>query len=111
MFSDPFVKISLHHHDKRIIKRSTEVKKNTLNPFFNETFVFDLPNVDEDVFQNIKLQLMVFDWDRLSKNEIIGHILFRAEDCKGTALDHWNEIISSPSCEIEKWHQISEYLE
>ena len=80
-----------------------------MNPVFNETFVFNLPDVDEDFFINTKLHVIVYDWDRMSKNDVIGHVVFGGKDCKGNALDQWNEIISSPSCEIEEWHQLSKY--
>lgn len=41
--SDPFVKIVLQHNGKRIKKKKTTVKKNTLNPYFNESFSFEIP--------------------------------------------------------------------
>ena len=67
---DPYVKIFLLHNGKRIAKkRKTNVKKRTLNPEFNETFVFDLPYSQEEL-KNVELNFIVFDWDRLSKNEV-----------------------------------------
>merc|ERR1712062_316739 len=41
--SDPYVKIYLMYNGQRISKKKTHVKKRTLNPVFNESFVFDLP--------------------------------------------------------------------
>merc|ERR1712218_292734 len=41
--SDPYVKIYLMYNNQRISKKKTHVKKRTLNPVFNESFVFDLP--------------------------------------------------------------------
>ena len=68
--SDPYVKLLLLHNGQRIAKkRKTNVKKRTLNPEFNETFVFDLPYSQEDM-KNVELDFIVFDWDRLSKNEV-----------------------------------------
>ena len=64
------MKIFLLHNGKRIAKkRKTNVKKRTLNPEFNETFVFDLPYSQEEL-TNVELNFIVFDWDRLSKNEV-----------------------------------------
>ena len=64
------MKIFLLHNGKRIAKkRKTNVKKRTLNPEFNETFVFDLPYSQEEL-KNVELNFIVFDWDRLSKNEV-----------------------------------------
>lgn len=40
---DPYVKIVLQQNGKRIKKKKTTVKKNTLNPYFNESFSFEVP--------------------------------------------------------------------
>lgn len=40
---DPFVKMVLQHNGKRIKKKKTTVKQNTLNPYFNESFSFEIP--------------------------------------------------------------------
>lgn len=42
-FEDPYVKIVLQQNGKRIKKKKTTVKKNTLNPYFNESFSFEVP--------------------------------------------------------------------
>lgn len=42
-FSDPFVKVVLQHNGKRLKKKKTTVKQNTLNPYFNESFSFEIP--------------------------------------------------------------------
>lgn len=42
-FLDPFVKVVLQHNGKRLKKKKTTVKQNTLNPYFNESFSFEIP--------------------------------------------------------------------
>ena len=60
----------LYHNGQRIEKkRKTTVKKKTLNPEFNEHFVFELPHAKEEL-TNVELNLIVFDWNRMSKNEV-----------------------------------------
>ena len=44
--SDPYVKIYLHHQNNRSAKKKTHIKKRSLNPVFNESFIFDLPTKD-----------------------------------------------------------------
>ena len=39
------MKIYLLYNGQRVAKKKTHVKKRTLNPVFNESFVFDLPNM------------------------------------------------------------------
>ena len=40
---DPYVKISLMLNGKRIKKKKTTIKKCTLNPYYNESFSFEVP--------------------------------------------------------------------
>ena len=68
-FADPYVKIYLLYNDQRIAKKKTHVKKRTLNPVFNESFVFELPHLEEGL-KNISLEFMLLDWDRVTKNEV-----------------------------------------
>ena len=72
LFSDPYVKIYLLYNDQRIAKKKTHVKKRTLSPVFNESFVFELPHLEEGL-KNISLEFMLLDWDRVTKNEVTLH--------------------------------------
>ena len=58
-FSDPYVKIYLLYNGQRIAKKKTHVKKRTLNPVFNESFLFDVPY--NEGLQNISLEFLVLD--------------------------------------------------
>ena len=66
---DPYVKIYLLHNGQRVTKKKTHIKKRSLNPVFNESFVFDLPDSAETL-SSIQLEFVVLDWDRLTKNEV-----------------------------------------
>ena len=71
IFADPYVKIYLLYNDQRISKKKTHVKKRTLNPVFNESFVFELPQLGEDEgLKNVSLEFLLLDWDRVTKNEV-----------------------------------------
>lgn len=58
--SDPYVKVSLMCDGRRLKKRKTSTKRNTLNPVYNEAIVFDVPpeNIDQ-----ISLLIAVMDYD------------------------------------------------
>ncbi|XP_063294373.1 synaptotagmin-9 isoform X1 [Pelobates fuscus] len=59
--SDPYVKVSIMCEGRRLKKRKTSTKRNTLNPVYNEAIVFDVPpeNIDQ-----ISLLIAVMDYDR-----------------------------------------------
>lgn len=67
--SDPYVKIYLLFNNQRIAKKKTHVKKRTLNPVFNESFVFEIPQGAEGL-DSVSLEFMLLDWDRVTKNEV-----------------------------------------
>lgn len=64
MFLDPYVKVYLLCQGKRIKKKKTSVKKNTLFPVYNEALVFDVP---ADNIEDVSLIVKVIDYDRLVK--------------------------------------------
>ena len=68
---DPYVKLYLLYNNQRISKKKTHVKKRTLNPVFNESFVFDLPRSEQGLAK-VQLEFMLLDWDRVTKNEVRG---------------------------------------
>ncbi len=43
MSTDPYVKITIKDGERRLKKKKTTTKKHTLNPYYNESFTFDVP--------------------------------------------------------------------
>ncbi|XP_012281811.1 synaptotagmin-4 [Orussus abietinus] len=105
--ADPYVKIYLLYYSQRIAKKKTHVKKRTLSPVFNESFVFEIPNGAEEL-GNISLEFILLDWDRVTKNEVIGRLELGGSKSEGSALNHWNEVCSSPRRQIADWHKLRE---
>lgn len=103
--SDPYVKIYILYNGQRIAKKKTHVKKRTLNPVFNESFLFDVPY--NEGLQNISLELLVLDWDRMTKNEVVGRLEIGVK-CDGTESSHWSEVINCPRKQIAEWHKLQD---
>jgi hypothetical protein len=68
--SDPYVKLYLLPEKKK--KVETKVHRKTLNPVFNETFVFKVPFNE---LPNKTLVFSIYDFDRFSKHDQIGQVL------------------------------------
>ncbi|KAL8598478.1 hypothetical protein ACOMHN_032755 [Nucella lapillus] len=103
--SDPYVKIYLLYNGQRIAKKKTHVKKRTLNPVFNESFLFDVPY--NEGLHNISLEFLVLDWDRMTKNEVVGRLEVGVK-FGGQEASHWNEVINCPRKQIAEWHKLLE---
>lgn len=58
--TDPYVKVSLICDGRRLKKKKTSIKKNTLNPTYNEAIIFDIP---PDSMDHVSLHISVMDYD------------------------------------------------
>ena len=105
--SDPYVKIYLLYNGQRIAKKKTHVKKRTLNPVFNESFLFDVPCNNEGL-QSISLEFLLLDWDRMTKNEVIGRLEVGGPKAAGSESSHWSEVMNCPRKQIAEWHKLRE---
>ncbi|NXX80206.1 SYT1 protein, partial [Urocolius indicus] len=100
--SDPFVKVHLILNRKKWKKKTTSVKKNTLSPYFNEVFVFEVPFSQ---IQNVDVVVSVWDHDKVTKNEPIGK-LFLGCRATGNQLRHWSDMLSNPRRPLAQWHSL-----
>ncbi|XP_066498942.1 synaptotagmin-C isoform X1 [Hoplias malabaricus] len=103
-FSDPYVKASLVCEGRRLKKRKTSIKKNTLNPTYNEALVFDIPNEN---IENVSVIIAVMDYDCIGHNEVIGMCRV-GSDAEGPGREHWMSMLANPRKPIEHWHQLVE---
>ncbi|KAG9475668.1 hypothetical protein GDO78_003852, partial [Eleutherodactylus coqui] len=100
--SDPYVKVQLALNKKKWKRKKTGVKKNTLNPYFNEEFTFD---VTLEQMKNVDLIISVWDYDKVNKNEQIGKIFLGCRS-SGNALRHWSDMLAHPRRPIAQWHSL-----
>ncbi|XP_004694351.1 PREDICTED: synaptotagmin-5 isoform X1 [Condylura cristata] len=100
--SDPYVKVHLLQGGKKMRKKKTTIKKNTLNPYYNEAFSFEVPC---DQVQKVQVELTVLDYDKLGKNEAIGRVAVGTA-AGGAGLRHWADMLASPRRPIAQWHSL-----
>ncbi|XP_021960510.2 synaptotagmin-7 [Folsomia candida] len=75
-FNDPYIRLYLSPGvDSR--KRETSMHRNESSPYFDEHFKF--PVSQEDLQDQI-LILQVFDYDRYSRNDVVGQVSFRLDE-------------------------------
>ncbi|KAG7262418.1 hypothetical protein CRUP_032195 [Coryphaenoides rupestris] len=96
--SDPYVKVLLLPDKKK--KYDTKVHKKTLNPVFNETFVFKVPYEE---LGGKTLVMSVYDYDRFSKHDIIGEVKIPMNTIDlGQPIEEWKDLESVEKEEPEK---------
>ncbi|KAM6957440.1 synaptotagmin Va isoform 1-T1 [Aplochiton taeniatus] len=100
--SDPFVKVVIQHNGKRLKKKKTSVKQNTLNPYFNESFSFEVPFSQ---IQKIQVLITVYDYDKLGSNDAIGKC-FMGFGASGVGLKHWSDMLANPRRPVAQWHSL-----
>ncbi|ESN97117.1 synaptotagmin 1b, partial [Helobdella robusta] len=102
--SDPYVKLCLTMNGKRLKKKKTTIRKCTLNPYFNESFSFEVPF---EQIQKITLILTVVDYDRIGSSDPIGRVILGCNS-SGTELRHWSDMLANPRRPIAQWHALKE---
>lgn len=102
--SDPYVKIALMMNGKRLKKKKTSIKKCTLNPYYNESFTFEVPF---EQIQKVTLVTTVVDYDRIGTSEPIGKVVLGC-NASGTELRHWMDMLASPRRPIAQWHSLKD---
>uniref|UniRef100_A0A3B4FCL3 Synaptotagmin n=1 Tax=Pundamilia nyererei TaxID=303518 RepID=A0A3B4FCL3_9CICH len=75
---------------------------NTLNPYYNESFSFEIPL---EQMQKILVAVTVFDYDKIGKNDAIGKI-FVGSKATGLGLKHWSDMLANPRRPIAQWHPL-----
>nr|XP_061789810.1 synaptotagmin-11-like [Nerophis lumbriciformis] len=104
--ANPYVKVNVFYGRKRIAKKKTHVKKCTLNPVFNESFIYDIP---PELLPDISLEFLVVDFDRTAKNQVMGRLLLGPHGAPPSGAAHWREVCHNPRRQISKWHALAEY--
>jgi len=88
-------------------KKKTTIKKRTLNPYYNESFTFEVPF---EQIQKVSLIITVVDYDRIGTSEPIGRTVLGCNS-SGAELRHWSDMLANPRRPIAQWHTLQEMPE
>ncbi|RZF44926.1 hypothetical protein LSTR_LSTR013116 [Laodelphax striatellus] len=88
-FNDPYVRLTMSPEvDNR--KRQTNIHRNDPNPFFDQHFKFPVSHED---LHDKTLILQVFDYDRYSRNNVVGEVQIHMYELDVTSsVEVWSEI-------------------
>lgn len=86
-----------------ISKWKSSIKHRTLLPIYNEGFQFDIAGKD---INRIKLEVLVMDYDRFSKNDVMGKVVLRGDANTESASRQWRDMIYNPHHSISQWHSL-----
>jgi len=107
--SDPYVKLKLFDSKGKRIgkKKKTSVKSCNLNPYWNESFVF---LIDEMDMKRVYLDVTVCDYDLIGSGDPIGKIALGWNQSKTykPGFKHWKEVLENPRRPIIKWHVLQD---
>jgi len=107
--SDPYVKIKLFDNKGKRIgkKKKTTVKSCNLNPYWNESFVFVIDEMD---MKRVYLDITVCDYDLIGSGDPIGKIFLGWNQQKAykPGFKHWKEVLENPRRPIIKWHVLQD---
>ncbi|XP_037109838.1 synaptotagmin VIII [Syngnathus acus] len=100
--SDPYVKVYLL--PDKTVTCETKVMKSTLNATFNETFGFQ---ISKATLVKSTAVLQVFDFDRFSKNDIIGELRLKLGQVDWThIIEEWRDLQEPADMEEENLGEI-----
>ena len=89
------------------LKRKTTVKKQELNPIYNQKLEFPLQEKDLNAVKlvvGIKNSVPTYGGSIRGKTRHALHEVVFGESCTGSFLEHWKAGIASSAKPIAKWH-------
>ncbi|XP_064921180.1 synaptotagmin-8 isoform X3 [Columba livia] len=100
--SDPYVIVYLTSDVKK--KYETKVYRKTLNPVFNETFTFQVPQAE---VPESTLVMQIYDFNRFAKHDIIGEVrLPLASVSLQHVIEQWSDLVAASKVEEEQLGEI-----
>ncbi|CAL4128216.1 unnamed protein product, partial [Meganyctiphanes norvegica] len=87
--SDPYVKAKIISNGNSQTQK-TKCIKATLNPKWDETLTFDV----KPDYNDKRLLIEVWDWDRITRNDFMGSLSFEISEIMNKPVDGWYKLLS-----------------
>ncbi|XP_029102864.1 synaptotagmin-17-like isoform X1 [Scleropages formosus] len=101
--SDPFVKIQLVTGLKLVKTKKTSCMKGTIDPFYNESFSFKVP---QEELSEVSLVFSVYGHNMKSSNDFVGRIVIGRFSTGPPEANHWLRLLGSQRTPVEQWHTL-----
>ncbi|RDD38991.1 Synaptotagmin-15 [Trichoplax sp. H2] len=102
------VKATLRYNQKPIKTKKTNIVKKTVDPTFDESFQFKVSKEHIESTANIVIEVLCRSSHSFKADRNVGQVIIGGKDVvRGQALDHWQEIISSPQQSAQKTYSLS----
>ncbi|CAH1786120.1 unnamed protein product [Owenia fusiformis] len=98
---DTYAKVSLIYAGRRLKKKKTSTKRNTIHPVWNEALTFSLGN---EFLNNINIEVEIINDNFVGNRDTIGHVILGPES-SGDEHAHWTDMTANKSA-IARWHQL-----
>ena len=99
---DPYVKLLILYHGRRIEKRKTEPKVKEVNPVYDEKIDVDVP---VNRVRDYMLVFQVMQYDNILNNRPIGEVSIGYRT-SGAAQKQWTDMLTQPKLPIVVWHTL-----
>jgi len=97
-----YFKLSVFINDKRVTKKKTNLKKDTVNPYFNENFTFSMT---PEQARLATLTVVLAEYTTLGKSKSIGWVeLGFKSTLTGSA--HWQNAMLNQRHAVAQWHSL-----
>ena len=100
---DPFVKITLCLGHKAVKSKKTSVKKNTIDPVFNESLTF---NLTAEQLAQCSFVITVWDYNSKSRDDFVGRIVLGKHATGAFEMSHWNQMLQCQRTPVAQWHTL-----
>lgn len=95
--TDPCIKAFLMYDGKQLKRVKTTVRAASLNPVFNESFSFDVP---QNELEKVYFSVVVCHYEKVTKSsKLIGRV-YLGTDFDVTAREHWTSMVHNPRKKI-----------